>query len=81
MKYVANGKRSKAWWLQAVKWFGDQGTPGIMRGVEVATHHVKFATEDLALLGLVERKGGGQRQQAHFQFNGSRFALSRGASG
>lgn len=60
MKYADSGKRSRAWWLQAVKWFGKDGNKGIMRGAEVPTHQVKFAMEDLLDNGFISRTGGGR---------------------
>lgn len=60
MSYASQGKRSLAWWLQAVKWFGKDGNKGVMRGGEVPTHQVKAAMEDLLNRRYISRAGGGK---------------------
>lgn len=76
MKYATQGKRSLAWWLQAVKWFGPDGNKGIMRGGEVATHHVKFAMQDLLNRHYITRSGGGKGKRDlsyHLTETGGRY--------
>lgn len=76
MKYAISGKRSKAWWLHAVKWFGPDGTKGIMRGAEVPTYQVREAIEDLAGVGMVRvegKTGKGYRPKYHLTEIGSRY--------
>lgn len=55
--FKPSGKRSIAWWLQAVKWFGKDGTRGIMKGAEIATHHTRTAVEALLESDHIERHG------------------------
>jgi hypothetical protein len=57
MTFKKQGKRSKAWWLQTVKDFGVQGMPGIMRGGEIATWHVKDAIMSLKSSGCIRIEG------------------------
>lgn len=60
MKYLSQGKRSLAWWLMTVAWFGKDGNKGIMRGGEVPTHQVLPAMEDLLNRRYITKSGGGR---------------------
>lgn len=67
MRYTDQGKRSKVWWLQAVKMFGEDGVMGIMRGAYIESHVVKAAMVDLEKLGFIDRIGGGTGQKLYFE--------------
>jgi hypothetical protein len=59
MKYMAQGKRSRAWWLQAIKWFGDTGRNGIMREAKIGANYVTDAITDLKDEGYIVQVGEG----------------------
>lgn len=82
MKFAAQGKRSRAWWLQAVKWFGKDGNKGIMRGGEVPTHQVKEAMQELLGAQYVRREGGGRGKRDlkyHLTETGNRYLIEHEA--
>jgi hypothetical protein len=76
MKFKVSGKRSKAWWLQAIKWFGNEGVRGIMRGAVVPTWQIPPAIEQLKFDGLVSvegKEGRGRRPKYHLTAAGERY--------
>lgn len=76
MKYQPQGKRSMSWWLQTVKWFGQDSTKGIMRGGEVPTHQVRQALDDLIGRKYVDAsgpRGKGWKPKYHLTETGNRY--------
>lgn len=57
MKYTEQGKRSRAWWLQAIKWFGETGRNGIAKEAKIGANYVTDAIADLKDEGYIVQEG------------------------